>query len=83
MSIWKPIKTASKEDYDTTKVDLWLQWGAAPSTMGWADSFRVVDCWRHKGKWVHEYRGEITEINADYITHWMPRPDGPRGEQHY
>jgi hypothetical protein len=75
MSEWQPIESASKEEYDLTKVDLWMQIGA--------DAFRVVDCWRFRGEWVHDLNHKVEPLIAGYITHWMPRPAGPNGESGY
>lgn len=47
MSAWQPIETASKEVYDLTEVDLWLVIHPSPMSMGFGDSFRVVDCYRY------------------------------------
>lgn len=50
---WRPIQSCRIRDY--RKVDLWLQWGASPLTMGMADSFRLPDCWRVGKQWFHHH----------------------------
>lgn len=82
MTDWQPIETAPKDDF-TEKVDLWLQIAASALSLGWSDSFRVVDAFRREGKWVHIQRGEFKEINSTLITHWALRPKGPNGEDCY
>jgi hypothetical protein len=73
MSKWQPIKTAPKKVERWKPVDLWMQIGASPLSMGISDAFRVPDCWRdYAGKWVHQDRGEVRELNAWYITYWTP-----------
>ena len=78
---WQPIKSFAGDPLE--RVDLWLQWDAWPSTFGMADSFRVPDAWFHAGKWQHRHNGRPTELKREYITHWMPRPSGPNGEERY
>lgn len=81
--VWRPIKTYRGQDALWPVVDLWLSWGASALTMGMGDSFRVIDCWRNEGKWFHKHNGKDAELRTEYITHWMPRPSGPSGEQGY
>lgn len=79
MEQWKQIKTYRGRSYPGVgMVDLWMQWGAWPSTMGMADAFRVPDCWKKDGKWFHYNKGDVAELNIEYITHWMPTPKPPR-----
>jgi hypothetical protein len=78
-SPWKPIRSFRGPDY--RQVDLWLTVFASPLSFGWADAFRVVECWREDGKWMHIDVGEKKELNALYITHWMPMPKPPRGSR--
>jgi hypothetical protein len=80
-SPWRKIGTCDLED--RAKCDLWMEWGASALTMGWADAFRVVDCYREGGKWLHYHEGKFKELDSNYITHWMPRPFGPNNERHY
>lgn len=80
-SPWRKIKTFDLRDRE--QCDLWMEWGASALTMGWADSFRVVDCYREDGKFFHYHEGKVKELDANYITHWMPRPPGPSNERHY
>lgn len=72
---WQPIKTAPKQDY--VEVDLWMQWGASPMTMGMADAFRVTEAYRKEGKWTHRHEGKEKALAEEYITHWMPIPKAP------
>lgn len=66
MTEWQDISTAPKDD---TIVDLWWH-------TDWDEQFRVADCrYRDHKTWVDE-RGNI--IDAQYITHWMPRPEPPQ-----
>lgn len=67
---WKPIKSAPR---DGTVIDVWLSIHASPLSMGMRDSFGVPDTWFDAGKWVHTYKGEPTELNRNYITHWRPK----------
>jgi hypothetical protein len=46
--------------------------------MGMSDRWRITDCWKADGKWVHRYRNEITELDADYLTHWIRPPKPPK-----
>jgi hypothetical protein len=80
-SPWRKIDTFDLGD--NVKCDLWMQWGASALTMGWGDSFRVVDCYHEDGKWFHYHEGKFKELQSDYLTHWMPRPRGPDNERHY
>lgn len=74
---WRPIKTCRTGFRE--EVDLWMQWGASPLTMGIADSFRVPNAYRLLDeKWWHFQDGEQKELNRDYITHWMRIPKPPR-----
>jgi len=78
MSRWRPIKSfRGPTSRFGRKVDLWLSIYASPRSMGMADDFRVVDCWRKDGKWFHEFKGEETELFTDYVTHWLPIPRPP------
>lgn len=67
---WLPIASAPR---DGTIIDLWLNVYASPLSMGIADRFGVPDAWFKDGKWVHTYRGQPTELEIDYITHWRPK----------
>jgi hypothetical protein len=71
---WQEIATAPKDGVSPSRpIDLWLRIPASPRSFGMSDAFRVVDCWRNaRGYWVHDYRGEETELAQDYITHWAP-----------
>lgn len=80
MSEWRSIETYSKDAeyfFDREEVDIWMEVYASPRSMGLADSFRVVDAWRLRGKWFHMHNGKMEELYADYITHWMPKPKPP------
>lgn len=73
---WQPIKTF--EGPDREEVDLWLHIYASPKSMGWADSFRVIDAYKIDGKWFHRVEsGAEKQLDSDYVTHWMPRPAAP------
>lgn len=74
-SPWQPITTAPQEDY--VEVDLWLDIPASPRSMGFTEAFRVIECYRKNGKWVHRHNYEEKALYPDYITHWMPIPEGP------
>jgi hypothetical protein len=80
MNPWKPIKTYRRRNRFMHKVDLWLAWGASPMTMGFSDSFRVVEAWQDtEGRWLHYGSpGKVAELNRDYITHWMSLPLAPK-----
>lgn len=84
VSEWQPIETAPNEVWPNSEVDLWLQVHASPRSFGWADYFRVTDCYReltedgHTGKWVHRHDGKEVELYQPYITHWMPLPEPPK-----
>ena len=73
---WKSIRSAPK---DGTKIDLWLNIHASPMSMGFSDSFRVIDCWFREGKWFHwqDMKGDM-ELRSEYITHWMPIAPPPK-----
>jgi hypothetical protein len=78
---WRPISTAPREVVRWRPVDLWMTVHASPMSFGMSDSFRVTDCWRDDaGKWVHDFRGEVAELNAWYITHWMLPPASPNAQ---
>ena len=72
MNKWKPIKTCHVEDF--VKVDLWFDVWASPLSMGIADAWRAIDCWRQGGHW-YDAGGLLAE---KYITHWLPSPGPPR-----
>lgn len=75
---WKPIETF--EGADREEVDLWMHIYASPRSMGWSDSFRVTDAYRIDGKWFHcrgRFGGDEKQLEASYITHWMPLPNPP------
>lgn len=81
MNDWKPIKTYRVRGRWFHEVDLWMQWGASPLTMGMGDAFRVVDCYQRDGKWFHRESYQEKELNSEYITHWMNKPKAPRASQ--
>ena len=68
---WRPLDTCDVED--RVRVDLWFNVRASPRSMGLADAWRVTDAWRQDGKWFDE----DGELEARYITHWMPLPGVP------
>lgn len=59
---------------DRVKVEAWIYIYASPRSFGIADADREPDCWRQDGKWVHNYKGAVTEIFSEYVTHWSPYP---------
>ena len=64
MMEWQSIETAPQDHV----IDLWWQ-------TDWDEAFRVPDCqYRDEGTWV-DSSGNI--VPAEFITHWMPRPDPP------
>lgn len=76
---WRPIGTFRRRDREN--VDLWLVIHPSPMSMGWGDSFRVPDAYRKDGRWFHMYGTPVpaeTEIDMQYVTHWMPIPRPPR-----
>lgn len=75
MSKWQPIETYDRSDYE--KVDLWLHIYASPRSMGFSDSFRVIEAYQINGKWFHIDGGKEKELYGPYITHWMPLPEPP------
>lgn len=80
---WLPIETAPNEVWNFSPVDLWLVIKPSIQTMGFGDSFRVVDCYKKygKGPWCHLHNGEEKEIKHELITHWMPLPAPPQTEK--
>lgn len=87
MAEWQPIEMAPAEVYPHEPVDLWLSVHASPRSMGWADAFRVPDCWRQlvkgagfTGPWVHNDGSAERELYADYITHFMRAPAPPSAD---
>jgi hypothetical protein len=73
---WRPIATAEKCPF--AEIDVWLEIPSSLMTMGFGDSFRVTDVWFHDGKWVHMHGNVMKPLRTEYITHWMPRPEGPK-----
>lgn len=73
---WRPIKTYRGNEF--RRVDLWVRIYQSPRSFGMSDAFRVTDAWRQDSKWFHSHEGHKTELNADYVTHWMPLPRPPR-----
>lgn len=73
--VWRPIKTFRSPDRH--EVDLWMYISPSPMSFGMGDSFRVVDAYRIDGKWFHRQGYKEMELDAHYITHWMPRPAPP------
>lgn len=69
---WIPIDKCPQEEWFAPgSVDLWLEITASALSMGWSDSFRVVECWRdNDGNWVHNYNGVTTKLDPSYITHY-------------
>ena len=75
---WRSAKILPRNTSEDRPVDIWMHITPSPLSMGMGDSWRVVDCWVQDGKWVHRHKGEVAELNADYITHWMRQPKSPR-----
>jgi L-ascorbate metabolism protein UlaG (beta-lactamase superfamily) len=73
MTAWKPIKSFRGPDY--REVDLWLQ--VSDSVYG-RDSWRVTNARRIEGKWFDRVDGKWMELEAGYITHWMPIKRPPK-----
>lgn len=71
---WQPIKTAPR---DGTHVDLWLHIYASSRSMGWEDSFRVINAYWKDGEdgpgWYHLHEGKEKQLFEDYVTHWTVR----------
>lgn len=68
MSEWQPIDTAPKDDL----IDIWLSDGGR-----WCDCYydRICDEWR-----TSRPSGRLVWVKAQYVTHWMPRPNPPATE---
>lgn len=72
---WRSIATAPK---DGTQIDVWC----TPTSLTGGSYGRTPDCWFSSGKWWrhdfafgdHTCRSEVANV-----THWMPRPLGPKG----
>ena len=71
-STWRPI--ADWDGEDGALYDLWLNVWASPRSMGIADAWRAIDCYRKDGQW---FDGG-GKLYAPYITHWMPVPTRPQ-----
>jgi hypothetical protein len=69
---WIPV--GKELPKDGVKVEAWIYIYASPRSFGMSSADREPNCWRRDGKWVHEYKGEVTEIFSDYVTHWSPYP---------
>jgi hypothetical protein len=80
---WLPIATHPHPDCDLTEVDLWMVIHPSAMSMGFGDAFRIVDCYRWEGKWVHRDRGEIKPLREECLTHWRPtsKPANLKGAQ--
>lgn len=74
---WIPIKHFPPDTPVYSRFDVWLRIGASPRSFGWADQFRVSDCWCRHGKWFHLHHGQETELLSDCVTHFKPEPKGP------
>ena len=59
------------------RVDVWMAVHASPRSMGLADDFRVPESWQRDGRWFHSHNFAEKELDASYITHWMPMPRSP------
>lgn len=68
---WKPIGSFNEPDGEL--VDLWLNVYASPMSMGMADKWRAIDCYRQDGEWFDSGG----KLEARYITHWSPRLPPP------
>lgn len=79
---WRPISEYEGEG-PLDRVDLWLTVPASPRSMGISDAFRVTDAYLKDGGWYHFVDGKEMELYKPYVTHFMPRPDGPNGETFY
>lgn len=72
---WISVKDWMPEPYE--RVDVWMSVHASPRSMGWADEFRVPESWQRDGRWFHSHNFAEKELDASYITHWMPVPSAP------
>jgi hypothetical protein len=75
VSEWISVKKRLPKDYK--EVDVWFDVTASPRSYGMADRWREPNAYRQNGKWVHRFKGEIAELNSDYITHWICIPTPP------
>lgn len=75
---WHSITRPPRNTSESNPVDLWIHVYASPLSMGMGDSWRIPDCWLQDRKWVHRYRNEIAELDADYLTHWIRPPKPPK-----
>jgi len=77
-NIWRPIEQPPRNTSESNPVDLWIAVYASPLSMGMADSWRIPDCWKVDGKWVHRHENQIKELDAHYLTHWIRPPKPPK-----
>lgn len=75
---WRSIERPPRNTSEDNPVDLWIDVPASPLSMGMSDRWRIPDCWRVDGKWVHRHRNEIAELDANYLTHWIRPPKPPK-----
>ena len=75
MSEWRDVSTLPA---DGEKVDVWMHIYASPRSFGMSDEFRLIDCWREDGQWVHFYKGKVEPLHGPYVTLWMPAPESPK-----
>lgn len=68
---WQPIETAP---LDKQEVDIWVVWPTGAATRI-PDSFHV---WG-RGWCLGQSYSQESHLRAR-VTHWMPRPAGPKGE---
>ncbi len=77
MSEWRLISNPPRNTDEDNPVDLWIHVNPSPLSMGMGDSWRIPDCWRVGGKWVHRHKNEIKELAVHYLTHWIRPPKPP------
>jgi hypothetical protein len=74
---WRSIESAPR---DGSPVDLWLEIYASPRSMGFSDSFRVVDAHWSGTAWVHMHKGKLEDLYEPYVRFWRPIPTAPETE---
>ncbi len=71
---WQDISTCPR---DGTEFDAWMDIPACPSSMGFADNFRVVNVSFRNGVFGHQHEGSWRELCGEWLSHWLPLPPAP------
>jgi hypothetical protein len=66
---WVPVENRLPDDF--VKVDVWMTTPLPTFTLGWADSFRVINAFRRAGMWWYPLEsGQAQALRSECITHW-------------